>query len=127
MPNPIPAAGTRISYAGRLGIGAHPEATKYVGTVLPGDTGVVGPPCTAPRLELLDVTEDTASLPDLRGRAGLTTVDVADHLGVHAATYRPPERGRAPLTQGTAVMLAVLFDTTPARVIDAYRRVRADR
>ncbi|HEV8115999.1 MAG TPA: helix-turn-helix transcriptional regulator, partial [Acidimicrobiales bacterium] len=32
-------------------------------------------------LELLDVTEDTATLPDLRGRVGLATVDVADHLG----------------------------------------------
>ena len=51
MPNPIPDSGTRISYVGRLGVGAHPEATKYVGTVLPGDTGVVGPPCTAPRLK----------------------------------------------------------------------------
>ena len=64
MPSPIPESGTRISYAGRFGVGAHPEATKYVGTVLPLVTGVVGPPCTAPRLEGWVCTyPDRAGLP----------------------------------------------------------------
>lgn len=78
-------------------------------------------------LELLDVTEDTATLPDLRGRAGLATVDVAEHLGVHPTTYRRLERGLAPLTADTAATLAALFGTTPNRIIDAYRLARADQ
>jgi len=78
-------------------------------------------------LDLLDVTEDTATLPDLRGRAGLATVDVAEHLGVHPSTYRRLERGVAPLTSETAATVAGLFNTTPARIADAYGRARADR
>lgn len=78
-------------------------------------------------LELLDVTEDTATLPDLRGRAGLATVDVAEHLGVHPSTYRRLERGVAPLAEETAVTLAGLFNTTPDRIVDAYGRARAAR
>ncbi len=77
--------------------------------------------------ELLDVTEDTATLADLRGRAGLATVDVADHLGVHPTTYRRLERGRAPLSQDTAATLAALFDTTPDRIAEAYARARGDQ
>ncbi len=78
-------------------------------------------------LELLDVTEDTATLPDLRGRAGLATVDVAEHLGVHPTTYRRLERGHAPLADDTAATLAALFGTTPDRIVDAYTRVRVAR
>ena len=78
-------------------------------------------------LELLDVTEDTATLPDLRGRAGLGTVDVADHLGVHPTTYRRLERGLAPLSQDTAATLAALFGTTPDRIVEAYARTRGDQ
>ena len=78
-------------------------------------------------LELLDVTEDTATLPDLRGRAGLATVDVAGHLGIHPTTYRRLERGRAPLSQDTAATLAALFDTTPACITEAYARARGDQ
>ena len=78
-------------------------------------------------LELLDVTEDTATLPDLRGRAGLATVEVADHLGVHPTTYRRLERGLAPLAEDTAGTLAALFDTTAVRITEAYARARGDR
>ena len=53
--------------------------------------------------------------PDLRGRAGLATVDVADHLGVHPTTYRRLQRGRAPLSEDTAAILARLFNTTSDR------------
>ena len=75
-------------------------------------------------LELLDVTEGTAALPDLRGRAGLATVDVAERLGVHPTTYRRLERGLAPLSQDTAATLAALFGTTPARIAGAYAQGR---
>ncbi len=77
--------------------------------------------------ELLDVTEETSTLPDLRGRAGLATVDVAEHLGVHPTTYRRIERGLAPLSDDTAATLAALFGTTPHSVVDAYTRTRPDR
>ncbi len=75
-------------------------------------------------LELLDVDEDTATLPDLRGRAGLETTEVAEHLGVHPTTYRRLERGTAPLRQDTAAALARLFATTPARIVNAYQQTR---
>ena len=74
--------------------------------------------------ELLDVTEDTATLADLRGRAGLGTVEVAERLGVHPTTYRRLERACAPLSEDTGATLAALFDTTPARIAEAYARAR---
>ena len=78
-------------------------------------------------LELLDVTEDTATLADLRGRAGQATVDVAVRLGIHPTTYRRLERGQAPLTDETAATLAGLFNTTAERIAAAYARARGAR
>ena len=78
-------------------------------------------------LELLDVTEDTATLGDLRGRAGLVTVDVAERLGVHPTTYRRLERGLAPLSEDTAATLAGLFNTTTDQIFNAHARARVQR
>lgn len=74
--------------------------------------------------ELLTVNEKTATLPDLRARAGLDRGEVAARLGVHRITYLRLEQGRAPLRTETIPTLAALFDTTTTAIVDAYQRAK---
>lgn len=75
--------------------------------------------------ELLDVTEDAATLADLRARAGLAIVDVAHKLEVHPTTYWRIERGTGPLSETIAATIASVLGTTAEVVAAAYDRARA--
>jgi transcriptional regulator with XRE-family HTH domain len=79
-------------------------------------------------LALLDVTGDTATLADLRARAGLSIVEVAGVLEVHPTTYWRIERGQGPLSETVAAGVAAVLGVPVELVVAAYSRVRgADR
>lgn len=79
-------------------------------------------------LGLTTVTLRTATLADLRARAGLSRPRVAAELGIGRSSYDRYERGRGPreLPAGIAKQLAELLAVHPRTLIAAYRRAAGE-
>lgn len=79
-------------------------------------------------LELTTVTLRTATLADLRARAGLSRPTVAAALGIGRSSYDRYERGRGPreLPAGIAAQLAELLAVHPRTLVAAYRRAAGE-
>jgi transcriptional regulator with XRE-family HTH domain len=73
-------------------------------------------------LELTTSTLETATLADLRTRAGLTKTAVAENLGLGRSTWDQVERGRRTLQPYVATRLAALLDVSVSQVLAAHER-----
>lgn len=74
--------------------------------------------------ELTDVDPDQARLRDLRVWAGLTTLEMADQLGIsHTAVIRY-EDGRRSIPEQVLQQLEDLLEVSPTRIRDAAARTR---
>jgi transcriptional regulator with XRE-family HTH domain len=73
-------------------------------------------------LELTTATRDTATLADLRARAGVSKTDLADRLGLDRTTWERVERGERGLRPDVAEAVAEVLAVEPGEVLAARER-----